>query len=55
MTPIDRTIGTGNGKAIGHIANGETPDQIRERWKAGELTGACPDLIKRELEWKHKP
>lgn len=45
--------GEANGKALGHIYNGESPERIRERWKAGELKGANPEIIRMNLEFRN--
>ena len=52
IQPIDRNVGTGNGKALGHIYNGESADQLRARWKAGELKGADPEIIRANLAFR---
>lgn len=40
IAQIDRSVGTGNGKFLGHIANGASRADMERRFKAGEF----PDL-----------
>lgn len=37
IQPIDRSVGVGNGKFIGHVANGMSRADLVQRWKAGEF------------------
>lgn len=38
--PIDRNVGVGNGRFLGHVANGMPRAELVKRWQDGEF----PDL-----------
>lgn len=40
IAAIDNTVGTGNGRFIGMVANGTSRSEMVRRWKLGEF----PDL-----------
>ncbi len=44
--------GESNGKALGYIAKGETPEQLRQRYRNGELPGVNPEIVK--AAFRHK-
>lgn len=44
--------GESNGKALGHIYNGETPEQLRQRYRNGELPGVNPEIVKNAFALK---
>ena len=43
--------GKANGRFLGHLANGETREQLMQRYKAGELDGLNLDLAKANLKF----
>jgi len=50
--PPEPKPGVSNGKALGYIANGESRDKLRERFKRGELIGVNPAIINDEYDFK---
>jgi len=49
--PPEPKPGVSNGKALGYIANGESRDKLRERYRRGELIGVNPAIINDEYEF----
>lgn len=45
-------VGEANGKALAYIAMGETAEQLRQRWRKGDLHGANPQIIRDNLEFR---
>jgi hypothetical protein len=43
---IDRTIGVGNGRFLGHVANGMSRVQIEKNWRAGMYSDLNETLAK---------
>lgn len=49
IAPIDKTVGVGNGRFLGDVANGMSRAKLIERWKAGEYPDLHDGLAKEAL------
>lgn len=49
--PIDQTVGVGNGRFLGDLANGLSASELRTNWKAGKYPGLWDQLAKDNLSF----
>lgn len=46
---IDNSVGQGNGRFLGHVANGMARAELVRRWKAGEFPDLNAEIARQAL------
>ncbi|MCW1431383.1 hypothetical protein [Novosphingobium sp. JCM 18896] len=55
IEPIDRTVGIGNGKFLGDVANGMRRSELEKRFRAGEYPDLHSGLAKEAMKYTPTP